>query len=341
MPQRALHLTRANGFGPLPEMFARLAGETALERSFERVGLPMAVIQAQDTPVPFHMMIGLFHHCGRHLGDRTLGLKVGEGMMGTGFGLWAAHALAAPTLGECIRRVNTTSWAHNNAIRLDLISEQPFKLWRVFFPHMAIERIHYSDHLLPPMLAACRIYLGPRWKPDWYEMPYAQDPEAWRIEERLETAVYYGQTAFGLALRPEDLLAERRPDAIKPLQIATLREIYADLVLAQAPEPARSLSAVVAMRLMDGKTDIEGAAEMARLSVQSLQRRLREKGYTYREVLERARMARAEQLLAQNDMPIVEVALLAGYEEHASFTRAFKRRFGTSPKDFRRSRRSA
>lgn len=106
-----------------------------------------------------------------------------------------------------------------------------------------------------------------------------------------------------------------------------------------SPDRRRALSAVVALRLLDGRSDIEGAAQAIGLSVQGLQRRLRQKGYTYREILELARRVRATSLLLETQLPIVEIALSLGYEDHANFTRAFVRWEGCSPSEFRFARR--
>nr|WP_272211646.1 helix-turn-helix transcriptional regulator [Marinicella sp. W31]MDC2877537.1 helix-turn-helix transcriptional regulator [Marinicella sp. W31] len=108
-----------------------------------------------------------------------------------------------------------------------------------------------------------------------------------------------------------------------------------DVVLVGAPEPARSFSAVVSLRLLEGKSDIDGAARMAGLSVQGLQRRLRSTGYTYKDILEVARRTRAVMLLTQTSVSIAEIAFSLGYDEQANFTRAFNRWLGCSPSTFR------
>jgi len=333
-------LTRANGFGPLPLLFEQRAGEKALRRSFEELGLPMALIERPDTPIPARSMVQIFDLCARYLGDRMLGLEIGERMVWTGFGPWAQHGMAAPTLREAIGRLSATLWAHCIGTRLALTRESTHWVWRVTMPPMEIQPLYHSDHILPPMLGLCRLYLGDDWAPDWVETSYRRDRKAYAVEERLRVPVVFGRESVGVALRPGDLARTRRSDGPEIPQPLSLRHILDHDALPAAPEPTRSLSAVVALRLMDGKTDIEGAAKLAHTGVQGLQRRLRETGYTYREVVEGVRAARARSLLADDDLPVVEIALLLGYEEHASFTRAFKRRFGVPPSDYRAAAQS-
>jgi len=77
------------------------------------------------------------------------------------------------------------------------------------------------------------------------------------------------------------------------------------------------------------------------ISVRGLQRRLAEAGMSYERLVVRSRFATATQLLQNTDATVLDVALDAGYSDHAHFTRAFRRWTGMSPSEFRRTRRGA
>src|SRR5512138_2145565 len=51
--------------------------------------------------------------------------------------------------------------------------------------------------------------------------------------------------------------------------------------------------------------------------------------------MRRLRLERAAQKLRMGAVDITEVALAAGYETHAAFSKAFKQQFGFSPSQFR------
>jgi AraC family transcriptional regulator len=51
--------------------------------------------------------------------------------------------------------------------------------------------------------------------------------------------------------------------------------------------------------------------------------------------IRRLRMERAGRKLRMGAVDITEVALAAGYESHAAFSKAFKQQFGVSPSEFR------
>ena len=342
MGEDSIPLARAMGFGALPDLIEERAGERALHAVFEAVGVPIALRNAPKTPMPLFAMMGLFARGARALDDRTFGLEVGRRMTHRAYGLWIEHCVGAPTLGEALHRAVTTNWAQQNGARLEFVADDERRIFRYASPRLDVDKTHHSDHLIPAMLTFFRLYLGPDWRPDWIEVDYARDCRAAQIEGRLQIPVLFGRPGVGVGLGRRNLM-QKRPSLGSGRQprVVTLRDGVADVVLTDAPEPARSLSAVVTLRLLDGQADIDGAARMAGVSVQSLQRSLRQKGYTYREILDLARRDRATGLLMESDASVLEIALSLGYEDHANFTRAFIRWTGCTPTDFRRAGRRA
>ena len=60
-------------------------------------------------------------------------------------------------------------------------------------------------------------------------------------------------------------------------------------------------------------------------------------GETPRRYVERLRLERAAYQLAVYDTPVVQIAMALGFNSHETFARAFRRKFGCSPTDYRRS----
>jgi AraC-like DNA-binding protein len=58
-------------------------------------------------------------------------------------------------------------------------------------------------------------------------------------------------------------------------------------------------------------------------------------GSTFQEDLRARRMAAAAELLAEQAIPVADVARLVGYSSGTHFARAFRRRYGLSPARFR------
>ncbi|ODA66529.1 HTH-type transcriptional regulator VirS [Methyloligella halotolerans] len=320
--------------GSLPDLLEEREGGKALVRAFQFAEIPLAVRDNLDMPIPAAATSRLFAHGARQVGCRTFGLDVGECMGYRSFGSWADYGAAAETLAKSLRRLGVTTPAQATGMQFTLKKEGVHWVWRLVTPLVGGDAIQYSDHLIFPMLGLARVYLGPHWRPDWIEVNYSRDDAANLIEERLQVPMRFARPCIGIPFTPANL-RQRRPEGAAIGTREALRSVLADVAMNESAEPARSFSAIVAMRLLDGQSDIDGAARLAGLSVQGLQRRLRQKGYFYREILDATRRSNATTLLRETNLSVSEIAYRLGYEEHANFSRAFRRWTGCSPNQFR------
>ena len=85
------------------------------------------------------------------------------------------------------------------------------------------------------------------------------------------------------------------------------------------------------------------AQEMAQhlnLSVRTLMRRLQAGNTNYKALIDDIRRRRAIDLLKARTQNMVSIAHSLGYEDPASFTRAFRRWYKMAPSDYRLSKRA-
>lgn len=81
---------------------------------------------------------------------------------------------------------------------------------------------------------------------------------------------------------------------------------------------------------------LENIAPRLNTSTRTLQRRLKAHGLTFKQLLDEARKYLAEYYLRQSSLNITEIGLLLGFADHPTLTKAFRRWFGMSPREFRR-----
>ena len=93
--------------------------------------------------------------------------------------------------------------------------------------------------------------------------------------------------------------------------------------------------------LQDGCPDIHLAAEMADVSVRTLQRRLAGFGMSYSMLAQQARFESAVDLLKNPGLKSLDIAQAAGYRDPSNFARAFRRIAGVSPREYRLSKRNS
>jgi AraC-like DNA-binding protein len=103
---------------------------------------------------------------------------------------------------------------------------------------------------------------------------------------------------------------------------------------------ARSFASRVAARIVDLHGNVRPLPAIARelgLSIRTLKRRLADEGVSYTSLLEERRRLLAVELLS-TDRGVGEIAERLGYSDATSFTRAFRRWTGKSPRAFREGR---
>lgn len=79
-------------------------------------------------------------------------------------------------------------------------------------------------------------------------------------------------------------------------------------------------------------SEVAGALGM---SARTLQRKLRDEGAVFQDLVDQARRELAERLLRTTRYPLVDIAFLTGFAEQSGFTRAFKRWAGETPRSYR------
>jgi len=97
------------------------------------------------------------------------------------------------------------------------------------------------------------------------------------------------------------------------------------------------VKAKIAEIFPDHPPTLHEVADALHLTERSLQRRLKDEGTTFQDLLEEVRKGLALSLLGQKKLAVNEIAYLLGYAEPSVFRRAFKRWTGQSPRGFRTS----
>jgi AraC-like DNA-binding protein len=116
-------------------------------------------------------------------------------------------------------------------------------------------------------------------------------------------------------------------------------DTHARMLLAQRPaadDLAARVRDAIEAELRGGSPELESIARKLAMSGRTLQRRLKDEGILFNELLDAARFQAAKTYLAQRDVAGAEVAYLLGFAEASSFNHAFKRWSGQTPTDYRR-----
>ena len=116
---------------------------------------------------------------------------------------------------------------------------------------------------------------------------------------------------------------------LEPALAASMREIEAQSSL---PEQVRIL---IGQRIASGRPDLAEIAGELGLSARTLQRRIGEDGASFRELVDEVRRQIGQQLLANGQNSVDEIAFLLGFQDTSSFYRAFRGWEGVTPAQWR------
>jgi len=160
------------------------------------------------------------------------------------------------------------------------------------------------------------------------------------IRQRLQAEFPGVEITFEPSLQ---MISYRRAEILDAPPIPTVegdRISYRDLLEAYYP-PNRKAAAVSVLEFIqsliaDGvEPALESVAELLSAPPRELQRALASGGLTLRSATERIRVAMAEELLAETDDRILDIALATGYTSHQALTKVFKRWRGLAPTEYR------
>lgn len=310
-----------------------MAGVKPLERAFAKTSLPLTLIEHPEQEILMSQMINLFENASYEVGDRLFGMRVGLAMDPSAYGKWTRYATEACHLEGAIQRLDRTVSLHQNMGRLLLETYGETAVWTYAHPSLKSgQGRNHADHILPTMLRIARRYLGPHWSPDWVRFFYDRDDSDASLTDMIGANVRYGGKGVSVAL-PRDQLHKITPQSIATPLVSS--DVIAEAILKDKPGGIEEFKAIIALRLLEGDSDISGVAELTGHSVRSLQRQLHNTGHTYRSVLDQVRFRKARELLVETSTPVTQIAFLSGYSDPAHFTRSFKRWTGVTPSHFR------
>jgi AraC-like DNA-binding protein len=99
---------------------------------------------------------------------------------------------------------------------------------------------------------------------------------------------------------------------------------------------AETLRAVLKSRLLGRWPTISETAELANLSVRSLQRKLASVDVVFADLVDQVRAELAAEMLEDANVTMGEITKALGYSTSSNFARAFQRWTGETPAEFRR-----
>lgn len=270
----------------------------------------------------------------RRTGERHLGALIGQRSDYEDLSWYSDFVLTAPTLGQAFRRGAKALPTLHPGCRVSIDTREGHL---VLLFHSEIQNVvgaHHLDEFMPMLLIdLARRFLGSRWLPAWVELPDSSINGVTDLEAIYGAPIVFRPGAAGIAMTLEDMAAPNPRKTPADTEIL-LRDLPGLLGVA----PPRSFSELVVevlrFQIVLGDISVETVAERLSLGVQTLQRRLRTEGTSFKKLKSEFLKFRAMDLLAQTDHSVADIGRALGYKEINSFRRAFRAWFGVTPTQF-------
>ena len=312
----------------------RLRGIDPME-VFDEVGIDPAGLARPDWRISHAVGNALFAKAVSLTDDEAFGLFAADQLQPQvlhGLGLaW----LASDTVYDGLKRMARFGKLISTGANPHLVEDDDFV-------HVQLDRVLEipdfcfagRDYAVGMIVRMCRLTLGEFIAPVAIaiERPAPQAPERWEYE--LATHVTFEADVTRITWARADImdpLVTGDPALARVNDDQT--QAYLDSFMSQST--SREVVNKIVDRLPDGPPSQELIAADLSVSNRTLQRKLKDEGTSFMDLLQDTRLQLARKYLRQPGRSVVETAYLLGFSEPSTFSRAFKRWTGRAPAEYR------
>jgi len=328
-------LVLASAATGLADFIERLGGSAAA--IFRDSGLPLDMADRPNNFIHLSQYCRAMRLAAEVTGKSNFGLWFGQQYTARNLGMWGYLGASSPTLGSALRNMEDyfQFHQHNSRFALSVQGTQAMLEYQVL--EAMEDGRHDTELSLGMFLNVLREALGPDWSPTQVWFSHERPKACWGEHQYAFGAdVRFGQTCNALIFHAREL---ETPMPFKDALLAGVMKQSLQQAGANGMHNTLSIgdraSQEVRMLLRNGYPSLEEVAQRLRLPSWTLQRRLSDEKLSFKEVVETVRIEQSLMHLSQPQLPISEVAHLLGYTDVSSFSRAFGRWHGMSPRQWR------
>ncbi|MFC4936020.1 MULTISPECIES: AraC family transcriptional regulator [Bradyrhizobium] len=307
-----------------------------LAQMASRAGLALALIDEPARRLDVAAQIKLLDLAARELGDEHLGFHLSQDFDLREIGLLYYVMASSETVADALRNAARYSTLNNEGVQLSVDLDRGTA---ISLHYLDVERQsdrHQVEFWIGALVRVCRRLTNNRLAPQQIRVRHHRPELSAGIKNFLGCEVHFGSYADEIVFAA-GTASLRSVDADSYLNRLLLS--YANEALGKRPQPRSSLRSrveeAIAQALPHGQANAAMIAGRLGMSRRTLARALAEEGVTFSELLAELRSLLAKRYLSERELPISQIAWLLGYRETSSFTNAFARWTGSTPRQFR------
>jgi AraC-like DNA-binding protein len=307
----------------------------------ERVQLSPQILAQRDQRIAASTYLELLGHGVRLTGDEQLGLHLGEAVRPGYYGVLGYLIMSCATLADALHRQARYAALVGNLGQVDLADEPPraglepqvAHSWQPLLPQ---QKRQLSEETLAGWVTFGHWISGLDIPPTEVRFQHAAPADTAEYQRIFRCPVLFDQADNALVF-PKRLLAT--PLGQADAQVRLMLDAYADRLLGELQQGHSVLDRArleLSRQLPEVGADLQQIAARLALSPRTLQRRLREAGLSFNQLVDETRQQLVLHYLRDPALELAEIAFLVGFSEPGSLARAFRRWTGQSPGEYRR-----
>ncbi|WP_417702251.1 AraC family transcriptional regulator [Pseudomonas sp.] len=299
------------------------------------------VLSQRDQRIAASAYLALLGEGVRLTGDQCLGLHLGESVRPGYYGVLGYLIMSCATLADALHRQARYASLVGNLGRV-VLDDEPARpgseplVAHSWQPLLAQQQRQLSEETLAGWVSFGRWISGLDIAPSEVRFQHPAPADTSEHARVFRCPVLFEQPDNALIF-PRRLLAAPLNQA--DAQVRGMLDAYADRLLAELNQGNSVLDRArleLARQLPEQGPDLEAIAATLALSPRTLQRRLREGGLSFSQLVDETRQQLVLHYLRDPALELAEIAFLVGFSESGSLARAFRRWTGTSPGEYRR-----
>jgi AraC-like DNA-binding protein len=301
-----------------------------IERRLDESHIPSGLLHDPESLLPLAHLLNFLERNARSEGVADLGLRAAAQSQVASLGIFGQILMQSASLNIALDKASRLIPLYNSGQRIWIDRWQGQARICHCLPKIAGEGRRYGNQFTMLMIIdLMRQAAGAQWQPEELHLEQGVDDPA--IYENLGVRMRESDVAAIVCdrhLLSRPLLGSSRADD-RPADVTKL-------ALGAPPDNfIDSIRQVIATYMRNDMIGIEHISRVIGLGPRTLQRRLRQRGMEYSEIVAATRLTLARTLLDDHHIAVIDIAQELGYSDAANFTRAFRKWTGLAPTAYR------
>jgi AraC-like DNA-binding protein len=328
-------LVRARALTGFAELVGEFGGDA--ETLLHEVGLSAQMLVRPEATISMSGAVTLLENAASQLAVPDFGLLLAQRQDYSALGPIALVARRADTVGNALIAIarNLPYHVARTSLRMEAGPTEELIWLRYELPSEICgahrQSVEMCCLLLIQTLRMLRGDIGADWQ---VLFAHPAGVPLSRYREIFECEVACQQSGNGVIV-PKALLQQVLDSGNTHIRVAVERFV-AHLIRRNPLDLVQQIEELIARQLANGDCSLDSIAQQLAMNERTLQRRLEAQKICFSVILDRVRRSQAHEFLAQAALPLAEVAILLGYSEQRSLSRACQRWFGTTPAALRK-----